>query len=311
MQRYINSVSPADLHRVLILLDLVNMFNEVSRKAVLDLLYSEPQFNCLIPPFLAFYGQPNKCHFINSDGQFDAFSQVEGFAQGCPLAGMFASLGLHVLLKQINGELAVRAAERKAQHPGDDGAGSLSAALAYLDDTFNYAPIIDVFYFLLRFIQLGPLRGLILGCPKTKILTSTTGVSPMASLPPDLQACLLQAFTLLCPEDPFSAELTSGIRLLGQPLGSPTFIRGFLTQAADTYTNNLQELQTQLSDKHTISAIFKSCAQPSISHLLAVDFALHASSVPPDHPLSLHNHDSPFTYTGYQPSQCQALGLPR
>jgi hypothetical protein len=81
------------------------------------------------------------------------------------------------------------------------------------------------------------------------------------------------------------------VRFLGQPIGSATFTREYLLKAAETYATNLQKLRSNLSDHHTQFLLLKSCAQPSLQHLLISDICYNHD---PDHSGPLHSWQSPF-----------------
>ena len=99
----------------------------------------------------------------------------------------------------------------------DDDMGGISHTASIMDDTSVCLPHCDLLWFLQRFEEPGKPLGIILDKRKTTILTSTTGVSPRHSLDPEQQRNLQQALAFLSPEDPEQAEITQGVRFLGQP----------------------------------------------------------------------------------------------
>jgi hypothetical protein len=66
-------------HRALLLMDIVNMFKEVSRDAAQRALATQPHFQALLPYFDLMYGSANRCYFTTPDGSTDFFLQHEGF----------------------------------------------------------------------------------------------------------------------------------------------------------------------------------------------------------------------------------------
>jgi hypothetical protein len=59
----------------------------------------------------------------------------EGVSQGCPLSPLFASFVVARLLKPIHKLFHQRASDQLASgNPGDDGFGSISHLLGYVDD---------------------------------------------------------------------------------------------------------------------------------------------------------------------------------
>jgi hypothetical protein len=170
---------PIDNHqhpqRALLLLDIVNMFNETSRDCAKDVLLSHPEFHPLLPYFDLMYGTYNECFYKTPDGAQDRFLQHEGFPQGDPLATILSCLVLHRLLEQLNARLLQRAKTRlNSKQAGDDGLGSQSATSSFIDDTFAYLTYEDLAPFLQDFKELGPPLGIRLNRTKTKILTTTS-----------------------------------------------------------------------------------------------------------------------------------------
>jgi hypothetical protein len=66
-------------HRALPLLDIVNMFNEVSCDTARSILSTEPHFQSLLPYFDLMYGSANCCYFTTPNGTTNVFLQHEGF----------------------------------------------------------------------------------------------------------------------------------------------------------------------------------------------------------------------------------------
>ena len=284
LHRYLDK---GDTPRVLLLLDLLNMFNQVSRQAIRDHLHNHPIFRSLLPLFDLFYGQANLCFYRDAHGNLKHFTQEEGVAQGCPLGPFLAALCLSILLTDLAPHLHHRALTRKEQGAlGDDGRGTHSALASYLDDTSGVVSPLDIPFILNFFVTKGPPLGLFLNFSKTKILTTTTGS-------PTQHPAIVEALTYIQQQAGAATnpELTSGTRFLGVPIGSRDFANQFLSEAADTYATHLTKLQESLEDRHTISLLFKSCAQPSLQHLLASDIYYN---YPHTHSPDLDSWTSPF-----------------
>ena len=64
----------------ILLLDIVNMFNSVSRHACRDALAKHPHLRLLIPLFDILYDDSNTCWYLDPDRQWASFPQDEGFA---------------------------------------------------------------------------------------------------------------------------------------------------------------------------------------------------------------------------------------
>jgi hypothetical protein len=115
-QLHHHMISPPTPTRALLLLDLTNMFNCVSRQALRDILQDNPQFEALLPFFDLLYADPNKCYYRDPAGDLQFFLQQEGFAQGCPLAPAMASLVLAKGIQQIAPHMTALAAAHLANH---------------------------------------------------------------------------------------------------------------------------------------------------------------------------------------------------
>lgn len=253
----------------LLLLDITNMFNAVSRESARATLLKHPAFRKLVPFFDLLYSEPNRCWYRRPNGTWTFFLQHEGYAQGCPLSPVFASLVLHEVLVIINKELAERATER-----GDND--DISFIAAYFDDCQSFLKYIDLLWFILRFIQLGAPHGIIINFDKTKIFTSVTGHSPLTSLPHADAEILRKVLELLSPKPTSKPEITTGVRTLGQPVGSPEFIQSFLHDALAKFENNTHRINEGFPDLQSRFLIFKFCIRPSIDHLMGSDFLNNA-----------------------------------
>lgn len=115
----------------MLLLDLTNMFNAVSRESARSALADHDTFRSLLPLFDLLYDTANACWYRTPDSDWSVFSQHEGFAQGCPLSPVFAALVLNLVLPQLNRELDARTSARGL--PRTD-------SLSYLDDTGIFLP---------------------------------------------------------------------------------------------------------------------------------------------------------------------------
>jgi hypothetical protein len=148
-----------------------------------------------------------------------------------------------------------------------------------MDDTSTCLHPADIIPFLQHFHTLGAPLGLHLNLAKTKLLTTTSGVSVRDQPTTPHTTALIQALDYIQQQDPNNPdpELTTGTRYLGQPLGSTAFATAFLNTASHAYATNIHKLCTKLSDKHTMFLLFKSCAQPSLQHLLTSDIYYHCN----------------------------------
>lgn len=294
LHRYIDS--PPAPTRALLLLDLRNMFNCVSRQAIRDTLLDHTPFNPLVPFVDLLYSQPNTCYYRDSEGNLGHFLQQEGVAQGCPLGPVLASLVLHMGKQDLAPFLNSLSADRLAQgNQGDDAQGSQVHTSSYIDDTHTFLDPTDVIPFLQHFEAVGTPLGLHLNLAKTKLLTSTTGKSVREQTPTPHTTALTHALNYIQQQDPANPdpEITTGVRFLGQPLGSTPYATSFLNTAAAAYTENLHKLRTHLTDRHSTFLIFKACAQPSLQHLLTSDIYYHLDPAASTEQ-HLQDWDSPF-----------------
>jgi hypothetical protein len=284
------SANGASPDRALIILDIVNMFNSVSRDAAREFLQEHQQFHCILPYFDLMYANSNRCYFLTPTGTLDFFTQHEGFPQGDPLATILACLVLHKLLVPLNQSLKERALSRRRIHrfAGDDGQGSLSATSSYIDDCNSFVPYIDLTFFITEFRRLGPPLGIHCNLIKTKILTTITHAPNSTPLSTSNHQHLSDALNLL--HGP-SSELHNGTRFLGQPLGSHTFCRQYLILAATEFKASVSRLLSRLTDKQTVATLYKYCALPALAHLLAAD-TIHNTDLTSPTPPSLNNWHS-------------------
>ena len=98
--------------RALLLLDIINMFNQLSRDAARDALAAEPTLHSILPYFDLMYSTANYCYFTRPDGTLDYFAQEEGFPQGDPLSVALVCMVLLQLLRPLNTHLKQRAEDR-------------------------------------------------------------------------------------------------------------------------------------------------------------------------------------------------------
>jgi hypothetical protein len=66
-------------------------------------------------------------------------------------------------------------------------------------------------------------------------------------------------------------ELTTGFRLLGQPIGSPTFATTFLSYRVEAVKESLHSLSTSITDKQTKLRLFSQGLLQRLPHLLSSD----------------------------------------
>ena len=110
--------------RALVSLDLVNMFNAVSREELREIISND--FPALEHFADMLYEEDGETYVRMGDGSWSVIDVTEGFSQGCPLSPVFAALVLNSILRQLQPQLEARAKSRLARgDKGDDGKGSI------------------------------------------------------------------------------------------------------------------------------------------------------------------------------------------
>jgi hypothetical protein len=240
--------------RVPLLLDITNMFDEISRDACRLLLLATPELKDMVPCFDQTCKEPNRCWCKTDKGACRHFQQPEGFAQGCPLSGSYAAIALSLLLKKINKELIARQNQ-------NSGIPSPHAS-SFIDGTNLFLPLQDVKWCIKRFEELGTLTGIKLNQRKTQLL-----VGPLTHIHTKQQEILTHLTTILQPEN----MLTEGCKLLGQAIGTSTYVTNCMKQQATKCRTAASRITTRLLDRQTISSICRCCAQPAVAHPIGAD----------------------------------------
>ena len=76
-------------------------------------------------------------------------------------------------------------------------------------------------------------------------------------------------------------EITTGIRLLGAPVGSQTFAEAFLLEAMDKTKTDSAKLHVKITDLQTRLRLFKQCVIEQLLHLLGNE-VLHTAPLDND-----------------------------
>jgi hypothetical protein len=138
----------------------------------------------------------------------------EGVSQGCPLSPIFASLVVAHLLQPLDTLLKLCAAACLLDgHPGDDGKGSITHLLGYVDDVSTCVPHVDLKFLCDNYASIGAPLGCFVNPMKTRILTSTSGLSPLPNIH------LLNPSLDTCTQDTIAYRFTkpNNNDILGQP----------------------------------------------------------------------------------------------
>jgi len=167
--------------RAAVFFDLTNQFNSVSREAFFDVI--NESFPEILPLTTLFYDHPGTVHHKWADGTWRTLLMEEGVSQGCPLSPIFASLVIARLLQPLDILLKERAQERLLTgNTGDDGHGGVTHLLGYVDDVSACVPLEDLQFLCDKFNCIGTPLGCFVNPMKTRILTSTSGLSPLPAI---------------------------------------------------------------------------------------------------------------------------------
>ena len=145
-----------------------------------------------------------------------------------------------------------------------------------------------------KFAPAAPLSsiGCFVNSHKTRILTSCNGTSILPALTthdPQLALSISNSIASFsttphptektAPDIP--VELTTGFRLLGQPVGSATFATEFFGRRIHDVKKNITSLLDNITDQQTRLRLFSQCIIQKLPHLLSADVLYH---LPTDNP---------------------------
>ena len=274
--------------RCLISLDIVNMFNAISREKLIALF--DREFPELVNFAECLYAEPGRSVVRRDDGRWEAVPVEEGFSQGCPASPVFAAFVLHHILQKINKDLSIKAAARISKSKGDgttdvydDNQGGRPLIFTYVDDGNMMIPLPDVADFLRLFEKYGHPLGCRLNTEKTRILTSTCGrkiTNRLASSDnPEHQALAeslrrtIATYSRTMGEDGTytAVEVTDGLRVLGAPIGSSIFCNNFIMDMVSKAQQAARCLYRGLDSKQTVLQLFRTCTAHKLTHLFPAD----------------------------------------
>lgn len=277
--------------RALVSLDIRNMFNAISRQKLREIMHKRfPELENFADML---YENDGRTAVKLVDGSWRYIAVCEGFAQGCPMSPVFAAIVLNEILSKVDADLRDRAKARKAAGVwGDDGNGGVTVSLAYIDDVNMLVPLEDVEFALAKVKEYGEPLGAIMNTEKTRILTSTIGEQTTTKLISaeeasqnqlgwTLRRAIAQYSTTIEDGVRVPVEVTEGLRVLGAPIGSPTFCRAFIAKqmakarvASQRTLDGLESCQTKLQ-------LYKTCTVHKMTHLFMSDvLAADESTLP-------------------------------
>ena len=271
--------------RAAVFFDLTNQFNSISREAFLDVITKS--FPEILPLATLFYSEPGTVHHKWADGTWRTLVMEEGVSQGCPLSPIFASLVVACLLRPLDKLLKERAKQRLQNgNPGDDGSGGITHLLGFVDDVSTCTPLEDIEFLCQNFDRLGRPLGCFINPMKTRILTSTSGSSPLptlSELEPTIATSITRCIATYSTKPnnidptgpPLPEELTTGFRLLGSPVGSPSFAREYFNQQLTIVQECIETMTIAITDPQTRLRLFSQCLIQKLPHLLGCDVLYH------------------------------------
>ena len=278
--------------RALVSLDIRNMFNAISRQKLREIMHKRfPELENFADML---YENDGRTAVKLVDGRWQYISVREGFAQGCPMSPVFAAIVLNEILSKLDVDLRNRALARKnAGEWGDDGNGGITISMAYIDDVNMLVPLADVEFVLAKVREYGEPLGAIMNTEKTRVLTSTIGEKTTTKLISSedestrqlgwsLLRAIAQYSTTIKDGERVPVEVTDGLRVLGAPIGSPSFCRTFIAkqmakakEASKRILEGLDSCQTQLQ-------LYKTCTVHKMTHLFMSDVLAADEATLPD-----------------------------
>ena len=117
------------------------------------------------------------------DGIWWEITLLEGVNQRCSLSAIFAILVPDWVLQPLDKSLLCRAKARlDSVNIGDDGMGSITNLVVWIDDICDTVPLVDIKHICTTFCELSSPLLFDPNVFKTRILTSTNGESIIAHL---------------------------------------------------------------------------------------------------------------------------------
>lgn len=139
--------------RCFVSLDLKNMFSELSREKIFELV--QANYSELFPLVSMLYRKPGSVFCKMNDSQWHTEFMKEGVNQDCPLSSTIAAFLLNKILLPLTAKLKARAKARLQRgNPGDDRLGGVTDPMAYIDDCGANVYVEDVWFFLEEFNRL-------------------------------------------------------------------------------------------------------------------------------------------------------------
>lgn len=155
----------------------------------------------------------------------------------------------------------------------DDGIRSRTICLSYINDTTAVIPYQDLQFFFDCLRALGCDLGCNVSAQKNEILTSTNNTSPMRHLSTQHANDLAYVLAEYCNGS--EGEKTSGVRVLGTPIGNRQFVHEFQTKTIEKVLDVINSLHDTTNNMQSKFQILKTSIQLKLRYLQPSD-VLHA-----------------------------------
>ena len=195
-----------------------------------------------------------------------------------PLSPILATIVVVRLLKPIDQSLRQRALQRlEAGIPHEDNYGGITHLLGFIDDISTLVPLEDPLFLCQQFQQRGVPLGCFINPGKTRILTSTNGISPIQAisttnpnLAHNITSAIITYSTKPNKQNPLQhnpVELTDIFRLLELPVGNKEFTTtAFLNKQLEAIQNQTKKVHKVIKDPHTRLRLFQQCTSLKLNN---------------------------------------------
>ena len=234
-------------------IDGLGAFDQISRAAMLDGLLNVAHCGAVLPFVRMFYGAPSSYLWEDNAGTVHTIRQGEGGEQGDALMPLLFAVGQHSALDAVQEELQER-----------------EVLLAFHDDIYVVTP--DP-------ARVGPIYAVLqehlYGYARIRINGGKTQVWNRGGTRPEACDVLEQIAQSLDPDaqvwrgPPHLPESEQGMKVLGSPLGHPSFIQQFLRKKALKHRTLLDRIP-QLPDVQSAWSLLLHCASAKANYLLRV-----------------------------------------
>ena len=243
-------MSDLDPMATVLSVDGVGAFDLVSRTSMLRGLQGVEGGGSVLPFVRQFYGGPSSFLWDDACGNTHDIFQGEGGEQGDPLMPALYSLGQHRALEAVARRL----------HPTE-------RLFAFLDDLYVVCRpdrVVDVHHILA--VELWSHAKIQIQHGKTQVW-NRGGVEPTEIETLQAAAQVSDPDALVWRGDPTLPEVEQGMKILGTPLGHPSYVQSFLRAKTDDHTLLLERIP-EVPDLQSAWLILLFCASTRANYLL-------------------------------------------